>query len=340
MRVLHVFDEKSPAERLAEALEGEGIGTDVKPGREAGFQLFVQDDDDLEAAKAALALFLERPDDARFDDARKRARESRRARAKHDAAVDRKVRRARASLEASTTGQAGPMSKALVGIAAVLTAVTSLAPSSQRFFDLIDFPSLVASPYGLVSVGAWERFFGGVWELTILRGELWRLVTPFFVHAPWFSVDPDTGARSFELFGVFHLVFNGMWLLAIGGMLERERGPWRMLALWLATAWAGEILESLYFGPANGVPHAIGMSGAVYGLLGYCYVRGRYDPTARLGIPRQTMTWMIAWLVLGFAGFMRMANGAHLGGLLMGCLLGFLASGYLQRQLLRKNESA
>ena len=339
MRVLHVFEDPALAKRLSEALEGEGVGTHVQPGRDGGAQLFVQDDDDLEAAKAALAMFLEAPDDPRFGEAAKRARDARRAQAKRDAEVDRKVRRARASLEAATAGHAGPMSRALVGIAAVLTAVTSLAPKSGDVFDLIDFQALVDSRYGFVSVGAVERFFGGVWDLTILRGELWRLVTPFFVHAPWLSVDPDTGSpNGFSLFGAAHLVFNGMWLLAIGGMLERERGPWRMLGIFLATAWAGEILESLYFGPANGVPHAIGMSGAVYGLLGYCYVRGRYDPTVRLGIPKQTMMWMLAWLVLGFSGFARIANGAHLGGLLFGCLLGFVASGYIGRQLLRRDE--
>lgn len=341
MRVLHVFEDPAQAKRLGDALEGEGIGTHLQPGRDGGAQLFVQEDDDLDVAKAALALFLEAPDDPRFGEAARVAREARRAQAKRDAEVDRKVRRARASLETASSGRAGPMSRALVGIAAVLTAITSLAPQSRDAFDLIDFQALVASPYGFTNVGAVERFFGGVWNLTILSGELWRLVTPFFVHAPWLTVDAETGSPSgLSLFGAMHLVFNGMWLLAIGGMLERERGPWRLLALFLATAWAGEILESLYFGPANGVPHAIGMSGAVYGLLGYCYVRGRYDPTVRLGIPRQTMMWMLAWLVLGFSGFMRIANGAHLGGLLAGCLLGFLASGYIGRQLLRRDDPA
>ncbi len=338
MRVLHVFEDPARAKRLGEALEGEGIGTHVQPGREGGAQLFVQEDDDLDEAKAALALFLDAPDDPRFGDAAKRAREERRAKAKRDAEVDRKVRKARASLEAASSGRAGPMSRALVGFAAVLTAVTSLAPQSHAYFRLIDLEALLQSRYMFASVSAAERFFGGVWDLTILRGELWRLVSPFFVHASWFEMDPTTGALvGLDLFGAAHLIFNGIWLLSIGGMLERERGAGRLLALFLVTAWTGEIVQSLVFG--SGVPHAIGMSGAVYGLLGYGYVRGRYDPTVRLAIPRRIMTWMLAWLVLGFVGFGNIANGAHLGGLLSGCLLGFVASGYIGRQLLRRDDA-
>ena len=45
------------------------------------------------------------------------------------------------------------------------------------------------------------------------------------------------------------------------------------------------------------------------------------------------MTFLLAWLALGFLGFMRMANGAHVGGVLVGMVWGFLASGYLKRKL-------
>jgi GlpG protein len=48
-------------------------------------------------------------------------------------------------------------------------------------------------------------------------------------------------------------------------------------------------------------------------------VKGRYEPHLGLGVSRETMWIMIAWLALGFTGLIgSIANGAHLIGLLVG----------------------
>jgi GlpG protein len=67
------------------------------------------------------------------------------------------------------------------------------------------------------------------------------------------------------------------------------------------------------------------MSGVVYGLFGYLWIRGRFDPTFGVALPRSTVIILLAWMALGFAGFMRMANIAHLGGLLVGMVWAALA---------------
>jgi GlpG protein len=63
----------------------------------------------------------------------------------------------------------------------------------------------------------------------------------------------------------------------------------------------------------------------VYALLGYIWVKGRRDPSLGLGLSRQTVVILLAWLGLGFTGLLgNIANYAHLGGLVAGLLLGLL----------------
>lgn len=55
---------------------------------------------------------------------------------------------------------------------------------------------------------------------------------------------------------------------------------------------------------------------------------GRQRPEAGIGLPPAYMGFMILWLILGFTDLfgLSMANGAHLGGLLVGLLQGFIDS--------------
>lgn len=70
-----------------------------------------------------------------------------------------------------------------------------------------------------------------------------------------------------------------------------------------------------------------GMSGVVYGLLGYVWIRGKRDPGSGLYLHRSTVIMMLIWLVACFVGIIpNIANYAHLAGLLMGMAWGWLSS--------------
>lgn len=142
-----------------------------------------------------------------------------------------------------------------------------------------------------------------------MHGQYWRLVTPAFLH-----------------FGWLHIVFNSLWLWELGGKVERVMGHLNMFGLFLVIALV-----------SNGSQYAFGgdglfggMSGVVYGLLGFSWVAPMLQPAWRIQPTPALMLFMVGWLVLCMAGlvevlgFGAIANAAHLGGLICGAVLGAL----------------
>lgn len=133
--------------------------------------------------------------------------------------------------------------------------------------------------------------------------EVWRWWSPVLLHFSW-----------------THLIFNGLWLFIVGRLIE-WRSPLTWWTLLVVAGIAGNALQwaigSWRFG---------GLSGVVYGMLGYVWVwdRLRVD---RYDVPPVYLGLSLFFLLLGFSGMDRligvnMANGAHLGGLLAGLGIG------------------
>lgn len=143
-------------------------------------------------------------------------------------------------------------------------------------------------------------------EQTLAAGQLWRLITPDFLHFSW-----------------THIIFNGVMLWFLGSQVEWFDGRARLVTLFLVTSLLSNGLQYLVSGPLFG-----GLSGVVYGILGYCWLSQRRLP--RFQFPPALVTFAVVWMVIGFTpltewlGLGRMANEAHLGGFLAGLLLGAL----------------
>jgi len=136
--------------------------------------------------------------------------------------------------------------------------------------------------------------------------EYWRLVTPIFMH-----------------FTLPHLIFNMVMLWVFGHQIERREALWLWLGMVIFMACVGNLAELYATGPFFG-----GMSGVVYGVLGYCWICSLLCPERGYYVPMVFMTFMLLWLLLGFTsiphqiGIGNMANAAHLAGLLSGLLVG------------------
>ena len=143
------------------------------------------------------------------------------------------------------------------------------------------------------------------------RGEYWRLLTPVFLH-----------------FGVLHVTFNLLWYWELSRRLEQVRGSSAALGVLVLTGAGGNIVQYLVD------PEVLfgGLSGVIYGLLGYAWMWNRFSGTPRLALPPGVLGFMLIWLVVCMSGiiealgFGAIANAAHVSGLLLGMLLGFAAA--------------
>lgn len=310
MRLLTTVDNEAEAKTLSDALYADGVATTVKETREGHHAIWVQDEDRMEEARKFLNDFDAGSD--RFEAMAKQARTKRRQEAKADEQLRTRTEKTRKQIEAHQNMRVGPVTAVLIAISVIVFVFTDFGLSSDaRSHFLIIKVQQVGS-----------QLMGATIPYTITH-EPWRLITPIFLHGG------GAGGQAMMM-GFVHIGFN-MWMLYIlGTALERALAWWYLLALVLISAALSNLLQLYIAGPFFG-----GMSGVVYALFGYIWIRGKYDPGFPYRVPQQVVTFLLFWLVLGFTGFMHMANGAHSGGLIVGATWGLIASGYLRRKLRR-----
>jgi len=145
-----------------------------------------------------------------------------------------------------------------------------------------------------------EEINGGLDE--IISGQLWRLITPIFLH-----------------FNLLHILFNCMWLHSLGSQIEKKKGTKFFTTFILCTAIVSNLSQFLITGPAFG-----GMSGVVYGLFGYVWIKSRLDPGDGFYIDPVVAMIMLGFFLVCFTGaFGGVANWAHAGGLIVGLGWGY-----------------
>jgi len=131
----------------------------------------------------------------------------------------------------------------------------------------------------------------------ISQGQIWRLVTPIFLH-----------------FHILHILFNMLWLYQLGTLIERKESTHLLLFQVASIAVGSNLAQWWISGPGFG-----GMSGVVYGLFGYLWIRSQHDPWSGYYVHAGVVYLMLAWLVLCFSGLLGpIANAAHVSGLILG----------------------
>ena len=142
-----------------------------------------------------------------------------------------------------------------------------------------------------------------------INNEWWRLITPIFIH-----------------FSFAHLVFNCLWIYVLGSKIEYNDGHIIFLGLILFSAISSNLTQHFFEGPSL----FGGLSGVIYGMLGYCMINDLELKQYRYELPPALYLFMIVWLILGFLGvlnlfgFGNIANYAHLGGLISGVIFAIM----------------
>jgi GlpG protein len=152
--------------------------------------------------------------------------------------------------------------------------------------------------------------FSSMEHTFLIEHEWWRLLTPTFLH-----------------FSITHLAFNCLWIYILGSKIEAYDGKLVFILIFLITSIASNVGEYIW----SGQYFFGGLSGAVYGLLGYCFIIELDSKSSRYDLPDALYLFMFIWLLVGFTGilsifgFGNIANGAHLIGMIIGFILGLVA---------------
>jgi membrane associated rhomboid family serine protease len=180
-------------------------------------------------------------------------------------------------------------------LAAFIVAYFALMVVADRLFIVADEESI-----GYRALAVWgytpEAFlrFGGLEPSLVRQGEVWRLVTPVFIHL-----------------GVIHLAFNTYALFILGPQIEELFGRAKLVIVFLfAGIGAAAVMNFVGQGGA-------GASGGLFGLIGALIAYGVRVPT-RFGqaVKSQAIQWAVYGVIMSI--FFRASNTAHISGLIAG----------------------
>lgn len=142
--------------------------------------------------------------------------------------------------------------------------------------------------------------------LVVEQGEYYRLLTSVFMH-----------------FGINHLLNNMLVLFVLGDNLERALGKVKYLIFYLLCGVGANVFSLMFnLGDSGRLVVSAGASGAIFGVVGglvYAVLvnRGRLEDLSTA----QLMILIMFTLYHGFTSA-GIDNAAHIGGLIIGVLLG------------------
>jgi GlpG protein len=306
MRMIGHLDSEANARRFGDYLYVQGIDNQIEREKDGSWSVWIHREEDLDRGRVLLSNYSSNPNDPRFKDQAQTAEQLREQKRQEQIEHEKKLKQGQKLLKPMTFYGIGPVSAILIVISVVVFIASNLPGSkilNLLFLTRVDLTNAN-------DLGIWQAFLARVAHLQELfpevrSGEVWRLITPVFVH-----------------FTILHIFFNMLWVRDLGSMIEARQGSLWFLLMVLVMAVITNITQYFFGGWDFG-----GMSGVVYGLFGYIWIRGKLDPASGLFLHPTTVTMMIIWLFVCMIGVMGyIANFAHASGLLVGMTWGFLSS--------------
>ena len=337
MRLIGEVENDQQAILFSAFLLVKGIESQIDPVVGEPCEVWVKDEDQFKEAHAELQKFLANPSDSKYSNSVRQAKIIARAEEKRRQTVQKKIVR-------TTNGQLPrkrPLTIIMIAICAIVAVLTNFGEigfgenqvrPDAKIYRLLQFN--YTGPPRSEEIANLARTKGldnlNVRLASIKRGEIWRLVTTMFIHL-----------------GVFHLVFNMVWFYQFGTLIEHRYGTLYFAAIILASAaisnlfqdcipmaWGGStpfyLSDTKVFMSGGG-----GMSGVIYGLFGFVWMKSLYDRRANFRITQSTVVILMVWLFfcmipmemraqIGFG--VPVGNWAHGIGLLVGMAIGYFTS--------------
>jgi GlpG protein len=294
MRCIGRLDNQSQAEQLSHYLYGQEIENQVDENSQGEWEIWVLDEDQMDRAKSLLQAFSNDPTDPSVasgvqDGVKKQAQLKQERTANRARIVD-----ARTMLQRPRITM-GWVTISLIVISVGLGLLTRLGQNEAFVLPFQITEHVVNGNYIQYSPSFPE----------IRGGQVWRLFTPMFLH-----------------FGILHLVFNMWWMKDLGSAIESVKGPRILLGLAFTISILSNVAQFFMSGPRFG-----GMSGVVFGLLGYMWMQGKFNPRGTLRLNPQTVQFMMIWFVICLTGMVGpVANTVHGVGAFVGMAWGFISA--------------
>ena len=176
--------------------------------------------------------------------------------------------------------------------------------TTSYFSIILFFICIITFILQLIIPGFTDLF---ILNLSALYGfQIWRFLTAIFLHG-----------------SLLHLMYNMFALLLFGFILENKIGSRNFLIVFLSSGIIANLIAVNYY------PSSLGASGAIYGILGCLTILNPFMAVWVFGIIVPMFIAAIIWIlgdVLGVFGFgeQGIGNIAHLSGIFIGFLFGFL----------------
>lgn len=153
----------------------------------------------------------------------------------------------------------------------------------------------------------WLEVYGARFNMAIRAGELWRFITPVFLH----------GSPT-------HIFFNMYALFSIGSFVEKQFGHGRFALLYFLGAFSGNVFSFLLTGE-NGF--SVGASTAVFGLIAAQVVFFYQNQKLFGGYARRVIGNSVFIIIVNLAIGLTpgIDNWGHVGGMIGGALFTWFA---------------
>jgi GlpG protein len=290
MRQIGTLPDKDAASRFSDYLLTLGITSRVD-SRPSGNEIWVHHEDKVPQAKQEFEEFVKDSSNPRYQGVEGTARSLRKKKEEEDR---RHIRNSVAlrGVWAYRPPERVPITFALLAASAVAFVFVSFGTKSGALWnELLIAPVKSNLPAHLdpETRRALENE-GAIAGLTpqeaptlsrVKRGEVWRLVTPIFLH-----------------FSIWHLLFCFYWFNDIGGMVEIRKGtPW-FAALVLLIAIPSNLAQYAVEGPRFG-----GLMPVILGLFAYVWIQKQYIPNANLPLRANTEIILGLGFLVSLSGF-------------------------------------
>ncbi|WP_100445121.1 rhomboid family intramembrane serine protease [Glycomyces xiaoerkulensis] len=209
--------------------------------------------------------------------------------------------RASTSFGGSSSGEAGTVTKAMIGVNVVMFVLTLAVGGSAAIGGAVTELHFALAEYSRPAQAPVELLGSRYLLPTVAAGGEYRLLTSTFMH-----------------FGVVHLLFNMVVLWILGRVLEKDLGSLRYLAVYLLSGLGGSVATYVF---ANPETWSAGASGAIYGLFGALIMVNRRLSRDNSGL------YVLLGLNLALTFLVpTISITGHLGGLVGGALCGAVLS--------------